>query len=345
MSPKGAFVLFKAAGSAWSRDNAARLGAALSYYAIFAIPQLIIIVMFVAGLCLNSVSVSHGIHSQLADLLGDKGAATIEGALTSSRAHTAGMVATVLAIGGLILTASGLFIELQGDLNALWDVEPKPGLGVGRYLKNRLSSFLMVLAIGVLLVLSLVVSAWLAAGVKYLNAHIHGLGFASLLVNDLLSFAIVTVLFAMIFKILPDMKIAWRDVWAGAATTSFLFAVGKILLGLYLAKNATVSAYGAAGSVILILLWIYYSAQILFFGAELTRVRAKQFGRRLQPKAHAQWRIHEDHSVPDVAGALPERAKRARKDEGRGRKGRRVLALRAEVEQLRGIVQANARRH
>jgi membrane protein len=344
MTPKGAFNLFKGSGLAWSNDNAARLGAALSYYAIFAIPQILLILLFIASFCMSRATLQLDIHAKLSGLLGNSGAQTVETALKASRAHSAGLIATVLATVSLVLTATGLFIELQGDLNAIWDVEPRPGLGVKRYVKNRFFSFLLVMGMALLMVASLVVSAWLAAAVKYLNAHLHGLGFLSLLANDLLSFGVLTLLFGAMFKVLPDIKVGWRNVWAGAGVTSFLFTVGKVLLGWYLAKNSTVSAYGAAGSVILLLLWIYYSAQIFFFGAELTKVRALQLGTQLKPKSHARWKVHEEHReipIPRPSAVRPET--RAQPDSENGRNHRRVAELRAEVEQLRSVVKGHPR--
>src|SRR5205807_6725322 len=183
----------------------------------------------------------------------------------------------------------GLFMELQGDLNIIWGVQPKTGQGVWGFVKTRILSFAMVVGIGFLLMVSLVVSAAVSAVGKYFSSLVPGLGLISVILNIAFSFAVITVLFATIFKVLPDVRIAWRDVWVGAVITALLFTAGKFALGLYLGKNSSVSAYGAAGSLVLILLWVYYSAQILFFGAEVTEAYANRFGVRLAPKPHAEW--------------------------------------------------------
>lgn len=289
MNLKAIWRVFKAAVKGWSKDNASRLGGALSYYTIFALPPLFVIVIFIASLWLDARSVQSGLLEEVGGLIGKQGAAAIQSALTASHPHTTGLWASLAAIGALILTATGLFVELQSDLNVIWGVEEKPGQGVWGFVRNRLLSFAMVVGVGFLLMVSLVVSAVLAAVGKYFTALAPGLNLLWMIVNVLASFGVITLLFAMIFKVLPDVKIAWRDVWIGAALTSFLFTVGKSLLGIYLGRNTTVTAYGAAGSLVLILLWVYYSAQILFFGAEFIRAFANQFNMRFEPKSYARW--------------------------------------------------------
>lgn len=302
MSLKAIWRLLKATFDAWNNDNATRLGAALAYYTVFAIAPLLVIVIFIASLVLDVNTVRSGLFEQVGGLVGKKGAEFIESALRASNPHGQGLVASGVAVVTLILTASGLFMELQSDLNTIWGVEAKSGLGIWGFIKNRLLSFAMVVTIGFLLLVSLVVSTAIAALGKYFSALIPGMDILWLIVNDAVSFGVVTVLFAMVFKILPDVKIAWRDVWIGAAITSALFTIGKFLLGLYLGRTSTVSAYGAAGSLVLLLLWVYYSAQILFFGAEFTRVYANRFGERLQPKSHAQWRVVQPPQPPPSTG-------------------------------------------
>jgi len=271
------------------KDNAPRLGAALAYYTTFSIAPLFIIVIFVASLFLNTSAVRSALFEQVAGLIGPQGASAIQASLSAWAPASQGMIATILAIATLIISATGLFIELQSDLNAIWGVEEKPGKGVLAFVRNRLLSFAMVLVIGFLLLVSLILSTTLAAIAKYLNALVPGLHIVSMVLHDGISFGVITVLFAMIFKILPDVKIAWREVWIGSVITSLLFTLGKFAVGFYLGRSSMVSAYGAAGSVVLILLWVYYSAQILFFGAELTRAYANCCGARLAPKPYAQW--------------------------------------------------------
>jgi membrane protein len=245
-------------------------------------------------------------------------------------------VASVIAIGTLILTATGLFIELQDALNTIWGVQAKPGHGVMGFVRIRLMSFAMVVGIAFLLLVSLIVSAALAAATKDISGLTPGLGFMSVLASDIVSFGVITVLFAMIFKVLPDVKIAWRDVWIGGAVTSLLFTAGKFLLGWYLGRSSTISAYGAAGSVVLILLWVYYSAQILFFGAEITKVHAKRFGVCPQPASYARW------VSPPQAELRPGLAVTKKKpsvlEPHPVRQARLLSELREEVETLRAIV-------
>jgi membrane protein len=200
-----------------------------------------------------------------------------------------GILPSIIAAVTLLITASGLFLELQGALNSIWGVEEKPGQGIRGFIKNRLLSFAMIVGIGFLLLVSLIVSTALSGLSKLMSHMIPGMDAIWMGANFIVSFLVIAALFAMIFKVLPDVKLSWRDVWIGGATTALLFTIGKFLLGMYLGKNSTVSAYGAAGSLVLILLWVYYSAQILFFGAEVTQVYANRFGARLEPKAHAQW--------------------------------------------------------
>lgn len=288
---KGTWVLLKEAVTAWINDSAPRLGASLSYYTIFAISPMFVIIVFIASLWFSQQAVRGELFGQLAQLVGDKGAVTLERALTASMPKDQGMLATLLAVSALLITSTGLFMELQRALNSIFGVEPKPGASVRTFIIGRLLSFAMIVAIGFLLLVMLVISALLSALGKYLSALVPGLDVLWQSVNTLVSFAVITVLFAIIFKVLPDVRIAWRDVWVGAVVTSILFSLGKFLLGLYLGKNAAVSAYGAAGSVVLILLWVYYSAQILFFGAEVTQVYANRFGQHLQPKPNAQWKV------------------------------------------------------
>lgn len=287
---KAIWGVLRTAAESWMADNAPRLGAALSYYTVFAISPLFIIVIFIASLWFKKTEVQLALFNELARLIGPQGAQAVESALSAAAPHNQGKLASAIALATLILSATGLFMELQGAMNAIWGVEAKSGAGIWAFIKNRLLSFAMVLGIGFLLLVSLVVSAGLASLAKYFSALVPGLGELTLILNGVVSFSIITVLFAMIFKVLPDVKIAWREVWIGAAVTALLFTGGKFLLGFYLGRNSTVSAYGAAGSLVLLLLWVYYSAQILFFGAELIQVYANRFGARFEPKANARWR-------------------------------------------------------
>jgi membrane protein len=347
MKLKPIWRLLKDTGSEWADDNAARLGAALSYYTIFAIPPLFVIVIFIASLWFDENAVRTELFGQVGGLVGQKGADAIQSALSASEPHKKGLVASLLAVVTLLITSTGLFIELQSALNRIWEVEAKPGQGIWGFIKNRLLSFAMIIGIGFLLLVSLVLSAALSAVSKYFSALVPGLDVLWTIVNLVVSFGVITVLFAMVFKVLPDVRIAWRDVWIGAALTALLFTAGKFLLGLYLGKNSAVSAYGAAGSVVLILLWVYYSAQILFFGAEFTQVYANQFGTHLEPKAHARW-TREAASEKTAAAPSPDADRPghpARKPPIKSSGRRKVLVrlLRDDVESLREVVQRTAK--
>ena len=331
--------MFQETGKEWVDDGAARLGAALSYYTIFAIPPLLVIIIFIASLVFDEKMVQGALFGQVGGLIGEKGAEAIQSALTASNPQKQGMIASVLAVLMLIVTSTGLFIELQTALNRIWDVETKPGQGLKGFIKNRLISFAMIVAIGFLLVVSLVVSAAISILSEYFSTLVPGLDVLWTIINLALSLAVITALFAMVFKVLPDVKVAWRDVWIGAALTAFLFTAGKFLLGLYLGKNATVSAYGAAGSVVLILLWVYYSAQILFFGAEFTQVYANRYGTQLEPKPHAQWA--EKKSTP-TSRKVPKRG-RVPEIQSTGRQGVLVRLLKDDVESLRKVVRRSAK--
>jgi membrane protein len=335
VNPKAIFNLLKASVSAWSDDKAPRLGASLSFYTVFAMPPLFMIAIFIASLVFDPTSVQTQMFSEVGGLIGKKSAEAIQTAMAAQYETHKGLVASAIAIVTLIVTATGLFIELQDALNTIWRVEAKPGHGVMGFVRIRLMSFAMVVGIGFLLLVSLIVSAAVAAVTKLIGGYLPSVGILSEIGSDVVSFAVIMVLFAMIFKVLPDVKIAWRHVWIGAAVTSLLFTAGKFLLGWYLGRSTTITAYGAAGSVVLILLWVYYSAQILFFGAEITRVYATRFGVHPQPASYARW------VTPPEKGPMPN-AQATKKLEllepHPARQARLISELRDEVETLRSIV-------
>jgi membrane protein len=269
--------LLKESFSGWSEDKAPRLGAALAYYTIFSLAPLLVIVIGVAAFVFGREAAQGEVLGQLQGLLGEAGAQAIQGMIqNASQSKTTGAFATVIGVATLLFGASGVFGELQDALNTVWGVKPKPGRGILGTIKQRFLSFAMVAGIAFLLLVSLTVSAALAAVGKFTE----GLLPTEILhvVNFVTSFAVITLLFAMIYKLLPDARIAWSDVWIGAAVTALLFTIGKFAIGLYLGKSSVASAYGAAGSLVILLVWIYYSAQILFFGAEFTEVYARRYG-------------------------------------------------------------------
>jgi membrane protein len=261
----------------WYEDRAQRMGAALAYYTIFALTPGLVLVMALAGLLLGPGAESQ-IIEQIHDLIGEQGAKAIEATVRSARATPPGTAEMALALVTLVLGLWGVFGELQDGLNTIWGVTPKPGRRVRDIVKERFWSFAMVVGTGFLLLVSLVVTAWLAAVGTYVSDLLPAPAWALEALNSVLSLAVITGAFALIFKLLPDVTIAWRDVWLGAAVTSLLFTVGKFLIGLYLGKSAVASAYGAAGSLVIIVVWVYYTAQILLFGAEFTKVWTKRRG-------------------------------------------------------------------
>jgi len=272
--------------SDWYEDRAQRIGAALAYYTIFALAPGLVIVMALAGLMLGPGAESQ-IIEQIRELIGKQGAAAIEATIRSARNETLGATGTALALIPLVFGLWGVFGELQDGLNTIWGVTPKPGRRIRDILKERFWSFAMVVGIGFVLLVSLVLSAWLAAVGTYVGSLLPAPATGLEALNFVISFVVITGSFALIFKLLPDVKIAWRDVWLGAAVTSLFFTVGKFLIGLYLGKSAVASAYGAAGSLVIIVVWVYYSAQILLFGAEFTKVWTKRRGSGFVPEQTA----------------------------------------------------------
>jgi membrane protein len=275
--------LLRATMSDWYEDRAQRIGAALAYYTIFALAPGLVIVMALAGLMLGPGAESQ-IIGQIRELIGEQGAAAIEATIRSARNETLGATGTALALIPLVFGLWGVFGELQDGLNTIWGVTPKPGRRIWDILKERFWSFAMVVGIGFVLLVSLVLSAWLAAVGTYVGSFLPAPATGLEALNFVISFVVITGSFALIFKLLPDVKIAWRDVWLGAAVTSLFFTVGKFLIGLYLGKSAVASAYGAAGSLVIIVVWVYYSAQILLFGAEFTKVWTKRRGSGFVPE-------------------------------------------------------------
>lgn len=260
---------------AWSDDYAASMGAALSYYALFSLAPLLLIVIGVAGYFFGEQAARGEIYGQIASLIGPDGARAIEGVVAAARKPESGILAMIIGTALLLTGASTVFGELQTDLDRIWRAPPQQQKGWWRVIRTRLSSFGMILAIAFLLMVSLVVSATVSALGNW-SGHVFDLG---------LSFVLMTVLFALIYKILPRVRIAWSDVWVGAAVTSALFAAGKWAIGLYIGRSSVGSAFGAAGSLVVVMVWVYYSAQIFLLGAEFTRLYAEERGSRAAPAA------------------------------------------------------------
>lgn len=279
--------LLKATLQNWIKDNALRLSAAMAFYAVFSIGPLLVIAVGIAGLVLGPDAVRGHLDDQLREYAGAHAAESIQSMVKSAAKPGQGVMATVVGFIMLLVGASGVFGQLKDALNTIWEVKAKPGVPWKDLLLERLLGFGMVLIIGFLLLTSLVVTTTFAAVTHYLD---HILYFPSAFwtaVSLGISFCIATLLFAVIFKVLPDARIQWRHVWTGAAVTAALFEAGKFGLSFYLGRESTASAYGAAGAVVLLLLWVYYSSCILFFGAEFTRVYATEMGNVVKPAENA----------------------------------------------------------
>ena len=281
MNLKQGWSLLKETLNAWSDDYAPSMGAALSYYTLFSIAPLLLIAISVAGLVFGPDAARGEIFGQLKDLMGAEGAQAVERLLQNANQPREGVIGTITGVGVLLLGATSVFNELQNDLDRIWRVpeEAKPS-GLWTLLRTRLLSFSMVLGVAFLLMVSLVMSAALAALGKWWAPAFAGWQVLAHLVDLAVSFSLMTVVFAMIYKFMPRARIRWRDVWVGAAVTSALFAVGKFAIGLYLGRASIGSAFGAAGSLVVVMVWVYYSAQIFLLGAEFTRVYAHAHGSR-----------------------------------------------------------------
>ncbi|WP_119153919.1 YihY/virulence factor BrkB family protein [Caldimonas tepidiphila] len=271
--------LAKEAVGSWSEDYAPSMGAALAYYTVFSIAPLLLIVIAVAGLVFGEEAARGEIFEQLSGLMGKEGAIALQGLLESFRRTGTGVLATAVSIVVLLVGATTVFAELQDALDRIWraPARDKTG-GLWGLVRARLLSFGMILGIGFLLIVSLVASAALAALGRWWGERLGGWQVLASVLNLLVSYGLITVLFAMIYKMMPRVKIAWHDVWIGAAVTSLLFAVGKFLIGQYIGHSGIASGFGAAASLIVVLVWVYYSAQIFLLGAEFTWVYAHRHG-------------------------------------------------------------------
>lgn len=275
-SLRSAGRLVKQAVSSWSADNATQLAASLAFYTMLSIAPLLVICMKIAGVVFGAELAGEQIHSYLAQTIGSKGAAAAQEMIANARQNGSGVVATIVSVAVLLFSASGVFGQLKASLNRVWEIERETKMGIWRTIKERFFSISMVVGTVFLLIVSLVASAALTGLASSVGLD-SGLALGAL--DFVLSFGGITLLFALIFRYLPDARPAWRDVWVGAIATAVLFTLGKFLLGWYLGRATTTSVYGAAGSLVAMLLWVYYSAQILFLGAEFTQIWATQHDR------------------------------------------------------------------
>jgi membrane protein len=278
--------LLKETAIQWDEDQAARQAASLALYTLLSIAPLLIVSIKVAGIALGDEAARGQVSQEVGRLVGPQAGAAIEAMVANAKEPGQGVIGSLIGLAVLLFGASGVFGELQTSLNQIWEVKPKPNRGIVGFLKDRVFSFTMVMSVAFLLLVSLVVSAVLAT----VTEHFRGLiPYPALwwVLNVAIGIGITTLLFAMIYKVVPDAQIGWRDVWVGAFATAVLFSLGRVLLSWYVGRSATTSAFGAAGSLVALIVWVYYSAQILFFGAEFTQVFATRYGSRILPSHNA----------------------------------------------------------
>lgn len=277
-----------AAARAWWEDDALRLGASVAYYTLFAIGPVLLVAVSIAGLVFGPEAVRGEIVGQLDGLIGRDGAQAVQALLEGASKRQASIVATIIGTVASLIAATGAFLELQVALNTIWRVKPKPDAYLKALLIDRLRSFGIVVAIGFLLLVSLVITAALAAFSAWISRRVPGFPITLNIMSLLVSLIVTSGLFAMLFKFLPDVKLLWEDVATGSVVTAVLFMIGQQAIGFYLGQSTTTSSYGAAGSVMILLLWVYYSCQILLFGAEFTRLWAARHGVKPRPQKFAE---------------------------------------------------------
>jgi membrane protein len=303
MTLKNIWILIKAATSSWVDDYAQSMGAALAYYTMFSIAPLLLIVISIAGLIFGAEAARGEIFAQLQGLMGKQGADAVQGLLESVSKPAESITAMVVGTILLLVGATTVFGELQDALDRIWRAPKRNKGGLWSLLRARLLSFGMIMGIGFLLMVSLVVSAALAALGKLWGPLFADWGILANTLNILVSFLLTVTVFAMIYKIMPRAKVDWADVWVGAVVTALLFTVGKFLIGLYIGKSGVTSGFGAAGSLVVVLVWVYYSAQIFLMGAEFTWAYALTFGSR------------KEQPVPAAAPAIPSQATQKQPDQ------------------------------
>ena len=272
--------MLTAAGAGWWADNAMSLGAAIAFYTVFSLAPMLLAVIAVAGLVFGREAAQGAIVAQIGGLVGDNGAAAIQTMIASASNFGSGVVGTAIGVITFLFLVTGAIVELQNDLNIVWKVKPSERSGVMAFIRTRLLSLALIVGFGFLLLVSLAADAALSAIGDYLSAAFSGAATLLHILNFLFSLAVTVLLFATIFKVLPDVDLGWRDVWIGAVITALLFTLGKFLIGFYIGRSNLTSSFGAAASIITILLWIYYSSLIVLFGAELTKAYADAHGQR-----------------------------------------------------------------
>ncbi|MGB3851899.1 MAG: YihY/virulence factor BrkB family protein [Tunicatimonas sp.] len=286
---KNIFSLLKATYQEWNEDEPFRQSAVIAYYSIFSLPALLIIIVNTVGIVLGEEAVQGNISAQISDLVGAEAAQQVEEMIANVSQQGNNVIGIIIGIGTLLFGATGVFYQLQQSLNKVWEVELKPNAGYAKLAIDRATSLGVILAIGFLLLVSLALTAVLTALGGWIERQLPDfMLYLFQLINLFVPFGVITLLFALIYKVLPDVKISWHAVWIGALVTALLFTIGKSAIGFYFGTSNPASAFGAAGSVILILLWVNYSALIFLFGAEFTQVYARRYGERIEPNSYAR---------------------------------------------------------
>lgn len=271
----------------YSDDKVPKLAAALSYYTVFSLAPILVICIALAGAIFGADAAQGRIVGELQDLFGEQAASLIQAAIKKTAESNGGTIAAIISLAVLIISAVAAFSELQDSLNIIWKVKSRPGQAIWGFFRIRLVSFALIVALGFLLLVSLIITAALGALYDYLSARLPITPIVLEVLNNVITLVVIFGLFSMIYKILPDVELSWRDVRTGALVTTVLFVIGKFLIGLYLGRGSIGSTYGAAGSLAIIFVWVYYSAQILFLGAEFTYVYSSRLGSGVRPSAHA----------------------------------------------------------
>ncbi|MEW6157478.1 MAG: YihY/virulence factor BrkB family protein [Verrucomicrobiota bacterium] len=284
---KRAWKILKGTLAEFSEDRVLRLSAALAYYAAFSLGPILIIVIAVLGWFMEESTIRDALKTYIEAAVGPRAGQAVSSMLENQR-ESEGLIAAILSGVALLIGATGFFGQLQDSLNTIWEVHPKPGRGIMGVLYDRFLSFTMILGMAFLLLVSMVISTAMEAMRGMIESWLPFSATIAQVLHGVISFGVIATLFAMIFKLLPDARVRWRDVWIGAAGTAALFTLGKFALSFYLGRESTTSTFGAAGSLVLLLLWVYYSSIILFFGAEFTQVYAKETGTRIVPKENAE---------------------------------------------------------
>ena len=290
----------------FSDDKVTKLSASLAYYTVFSLAPLLIVIIAICGFFFGQEAIQGTVQAQIQNFIGADAARQIQEMIKNASISDKGTTATIIGVITLLIGATTVFGEIQDSINSIWGLKPRPKVGIMKLIQNRLLSFGMIGSLGFLLLVSLAVTAVVEGIGDRLKAMIPGLGeVVFYLINTVLTMGITTVLFGVIFKVLPDAKIKWKDIWPGALATSFLFLLGRFAISFYISKSEVGSTYGAAGSLAVLLVWIYYSSIILYFGAEFTKAYALEKGAKIVPNAYAQW--EDTPTVPGAKSKEPDR--------------------------------------